>query len=99
LTGIAERIYGGVLRTTLQKWGNSHGIRIPKAIMDVAGIAAGSEMEIEILEGSDAIVIRPVSVARPVRGRYRIEDLVSKMPEGDKPCGEEWGEALGEEAW
>ena len=99
LTRLSWRIYIPLVKTTLQKWGNSQGIRIPKTMLDSLGISVGSEVEIEMVANTDEIRIRPTSVARPVRGRYRIEDLVARMPEDHAPSEEAWGGAVGEEIW
>lgn len=44
--------------TTVQKWGNSLAIRIPKAFADEVGLDQSSEIDIQIIDGR--IVIRPV---------------------------------------
>lgn len=49
-----------ILKTHLIKIGNSQGIRIPKPLMEQAGIS--SEVEIEALAGQ--LVIRPIRSAR-----------------------------------
>jgi hypothetical protein len=48
-------------------------------MLDSLGIGIGSEVDIEIVANTDEIRIRPTAVERPVRGRYRIEDLVARM--------------------
>lgn len=45
------------MSTTIQKWGNSLGVRIPKKIADQVGFEKGSEIEFIIVEGN--IVLRP----------------------------------------
>ena len=35
------------MSTKIQKWGNSMGVRIPKAIMEKANLSINSEIEIE----------------------------------------------------
>ena len=49
--------------TQLNNWGNSQAIRIPKHILDNAGLNTNDEVEIEVLD--DSIVIkkkRPYSI-------------------------------------
>ncbi|HEX2999205.1 MAG TPA: AbrB/MazE/SpoVT family DNA-binding domain-containing protein [Armatimonadota bacterium] len=49
-----------VVKTRVIKIGNSHGVRIPKLLLDQSGI--GGEVEIEAQE--DQIVIRPAYAPR-----------------------------------
>lgn len=80
--------------TKIQKWGNSQGLRFPKSILRQAKLAVGDEVEVAVKRGQ--IVVRE---AGRVRGKYRIEDLVARIPKGYKPREEEWGRPVGREAW
>lgn len=44
------------MRTRVDRWGNSLGVRIPKAIAERAGLREGESVEIEFEDG--AIVLR-----------------------------------------
>lgn len=78
----------------IQKWGNSQGIRFPKEVMEEAGIAVGDEVEVSVRGG--AIIVKP---ARRVRGRYRLKDLLARMPADYAVTEEDWGKPVGKEAW
>lgn len=78
----------------IQKWGNSQGIRVPKTILDQCHISIGEELEITA-EGEE-ITLKPVS---KIRGRYKLEDLVNKIPNDYEEGEEEWGLPQGKEAW
>jgi antitoxin MazE len=80
--------------TKVQKWGNSQGVRFPMQVLRKANIAVGDDVEVVVLEGR--IVVAPTT---RVRGRYRLEDLVARMPEVYEPVKEGWGVPLGREAW
>ena len=80
--------------TKVQKWGNSQGLRFPLQVLREANIAVGDEVEVVVQEGR--IVVTP---SDRVRGRYRLEDLVARMPENYEPVEEDWGAPLGREAW
>lgn len=84
--------------TTLQAWGNSQGLRLPKALLSVLHLEAGSSVEIELSPKKDAIIVRPSRVHSRVRGRHRIEDLVAAMPKGYKADECDWGRS-GQEVW
>jgi antitoxin MazE len=52
------------MRASLVKIGNSHGIRIPKALIAAAGL--GPEIELDLVDGG--LVVRPARVAHPRAG-------------------------------
>lgn len=80
--------------TKIQKWGNSQGLRFPREIMEKASISIGEEVDISCKKGT--IIVKPVLRAR---GRYRLKDLVAKMPLNYKPIEENWGTPKGKEEW
>ena len=80
--------------TRVQRWGNSQGIRLPKKVLSQAEIAVGEEVDVKV-ENHRIVVEAP----QRVRGRYRIEDLAARMPEGYSPSEEDWGEPIGREVW
>ena len=80
--------------TKVQKWGNSQGLRLAKDVLAHAHIAVGDEVDVSVDNG--VIVIAPV---RRVRGKHRLEDLVSRMPADYEPEEIEWGGPVGREAW
>jgi antitoxin MazE len=80
--------------TKVQKWGNSQGVRFPLQVLRQANIAVGDEVEVVVQEGR--IV---VTSSDRIRGRYRLEDLVARMPEDYESVEEGWGAPLGREAW
>jgi antitoxin MazE len=88
--GIEER----VMTTKVQKWGNSQGIRFPLRLMQEANIAVGDEVEVTVQQGR--IIVMP---SERIRGRYRLEDLVARMPKDYEPSEEDWGPPVGREAW
>lgn len=87
------------MKTTLQKWGNSQGVRIPKALLEELRLNAGAEVSLAIADDEPAIILRPIRPGKPVRGRHRIEDLAARMPRNYK--AEEFGPGLpaGREVW
>ncbi len=78
--------------TKIQKWGNSQGLRFTKALLEEAQINVGDEVQVSVHEGR--IVVEPVT---KVRGRYDLEALVSKMPEGYQAEELDWGPLVGRE--
>jgi antitoxin MazE len=86
------------MTTTLQSWGNSQGIRLPKALLKALDLDAGASLELALSPKKDAIVVRPVKKRVPVRGRHRIEDLAAAMPKNYRTAEFGWNVA-GREVW
>lgn len=86
------------MTTTLQSWGNSQGIRLPKTLLKALDLETGSSLELALSAKKDAIVVRPVKTRAPVRGRHRIEDLAAAMPKNYKTAEFGW-DAVGREVW
>jgi antitoxin MazE len=82
------------MHTKIQKWGNSQGLRLAKNVLEDACLGVGDEVDVVARDG--IIVVAPI---KKIRGRYRIEDLVAKIPK-DYSTGEvDWGKPVGREAW
>lgn len=78
----------------IQKWGNSQGLRIPKALLAEAQITIGDDVNIAAKDG--ALIIAP---AQRNRKKYNLKDLVAKIPEGCRVTETDWGEPVGKEVW
>jgi antitoxin MazE len=65
--------------TTVQKWGNSLGIRVPKAIAEQVKLRQGTEIEFDTSSG--------VLTIRPRRRRYTLKQLLAQS-KGCDPHGE-----------
>lgn len=75
--------------TTLQKWGGSQGVRLPKQIIDEVSLAPGSEVEVTVR--GDEIIIRK-------RRKYSSMTELFAGYKGDiKAPGYEWGDDVGKE--
>ena len=80
--------------TKIQKWGNSQGLRLPKHVLEEARISVGEDVDVTAKDG--AIIISP---SRRIRGKYKLEDLVSRIPKGYKAKELDWGKPVGKEVW
>jgi antitoxin MazE len=78
----------------VQKWGNSQGLRFPKAILEEARVNVGDEVRVSVR--GRKIIIEPVE---KVRGKYDLKDLVSRMPKNYRVEEIEWGSPVGKEEW
>lgn len=60
--------------TTIQKWGNSLAVRIPKDIAERINIRQGSEMEMSVTEKEGKITLIPKK--QPIK--YSLEELLAQ---------------------
>ena len=80
--------------TTIQKWGNSQGLRLSRTLLAEADIAVGDAVDVAVQEG--ALVVTPV---RRVRGGHDLRDLVRRIPRDYDHADVEWGAPVGREVW
>ena len=75
--------------TTIQKWGNSQAIRLPRSILEKTGLEEKDKVELIVKEGS--IVIVPTKKHLTIRERAADYDGDYKTTEWDtgKPTGKE----------
>jgi antitoxin MazE len=82
------------MMTKLQKWGNSQGLRLSKAMLAEVALEVGDTVDVAVHDGR--IVLTPL---RRVRGGHDLRDLVRRMPKGEKAEALDWGPPVGKEAW
>jgi len=80
--------------TKIQKWGNSQGLRVPKAILEEAHMSVGDSVDIKVKDG-----VLHITRIRNLSKKYRLEDLVAQIPEEHRPEEVPWGKPQGEETW
>ena len=80
------------MQTKIQKWGNSLGLRIPKALAEQAGVEAGSDVDLSVKDGK--LVVRPRR-----RRRYELKRLLQAVTAENVHKEIETGEPVGREAW
>ena len=77
---------------TVSKWGNSLAVRIPRAIAKEARLNDGDSLALD-LDRDGSIVLRPV------RRRYELSELVSRITPKNRHRETDWGPPEGEESW
>ncbi len=80
--------------TKVQRWGNSQGLRFPKALLEDVQLKIGDAVQVSV-QGRK-IIIEPFE---KVRGRYDLRELVSRMPKDYHVEEVEWGGPVGKEEW
>jgi antitoxin MazE len=79
------------MKTTIQKWGNSLAIRIPKNIAKDTMVSEGSNIDIMVENGN--IVLRPRKKEYSLKEllkKITIENIHSEISTGDQTGGEIW---------
>jgi len=87
------------MQTTVVKWGNSHGIRLPKAFLNNMNIAENDSVDIRLED--EKIVIKKIKTTKHKTLKQRLlefygenyEHIVEPQKEYD------WGKPVGKEAW
>jgi antitoxin MazE len=72
---------------TLQKWGNSIGVRLPQPMLEQVGLQEGSQ--VEVLAEGDHLVIQ--------RKRLKLADLLAQCKPGNRPDPIDFGPPAGRE--
>lgn len=85
---------------TIQKWGNSQGLRIPKALLDAIGLRENDRVELVQVENG----IRIQKIVQPQHRTLeeRLTAFYGKPIEEIEPIESEemdWGKAKGQEVW
>ena len=77
--------------TQIAKWGNSLGLRLPKAVAREAHIDEGDIVDVSVENG--AVVIRASRLT------YSLEQLVAGITARNRHDESDWGTAVGHEVW
>jgi antitoxin MazE len=75
------------MAVTLQKWGNSVGVRLPKPMMEQIGLKEGAQVDVQV-EG-DHLVIR--------RSKLKLADLLAQCKPENRPDPIDFGPPVGRE--
>ena len=79
------------MRTKVVMWGNSLGLRIPKALAEEVKVREGSMVEISLAKGQLLI--------RPAPARYDLEDLLEEVTQENLHAEVGTGVPQGSEGW
>lgn len=81
------------MTTTIQKWGNSQGVRIPKVLLDTVNWSENEK--IVILVQDDKLIIEKA----PDKKQKNIKELFENYEGEYEPIKMDWGDPEGEEIW
>jgi antitoxin MazE len=63
------------MRATVRKWGNSLGVRVPKAIVERWKLTSGMKVKLDITD--EILIVRPHTRSR--RRRYKLSELLKQI--------------------
>ena len=81
-----------ILMTTIQKWGNSLAVRIPREFTEDLRFSAGKR--VVITKKGDLLTVRPIKV--PL---YSLKELLKGVTPKNKHKEVDWGTPQGKEIW
>ena len=80
------------METTIQKWGNSLGVRLPKNVTESHSLTAGSTVRITTNKTGIAITVQEKAVPT-------LSTLLRGVSPKNKHSEIDWGNARGGEVW
>ena len=80
------------MKTTIQRWGNSLAVRIPKALAQETALDEGDEVDPRA--DGDRIVVE-----RPQPKSYRLRDLLAGVTKANHHAAADFGPPVGRENW
>lgn len=90
------------MRATIQRWGNSQGIRIPKTLLEDSGLSVNDC--VELVPASEGLAVRKVVPTKRHRTTTeRLEEFYGlPIDEVSRDTSEpefDWGPPVGDEIW
>jgi len=80
--------------TTIQKWGNSYAVRLPKVAMDKLNLRAGNTVTIDESVHKGMLSIVPVKL-----NKHTLAEMLSRITDENRHGEVDWGDAVGNEVW
>ncbi|MFZ0887653.1 MAG: AbrB/MazE/SpoVT family DNA-binding domain-containing protein [Candidatus Binataceae bacterium] len=79
------------MRARIAKWGNSLGVRIPKAVAKEVGLDEGANVEFKV-SGRNLVLA-------PAGREYTLSELVEGITGKNRHGETDWGSPVGSESW
>jgi antitoxin MazE len=79
------------LRARVAKWGNSLGVRIPKAVAKEVGLDEGTNVDVRV-SGRNLVLA-------PAHREYSLQELVAGITAKNRHGETDWGNPVGNENW
>ena len=87
------------MQTTVVKWGNSHGIRLPKAFLQ--NIKLNENDPVDVVLENERIIIKKINQKEHKTIKQRLIDFYGEDYEKNAKAQKEidWGKSVGNEVW
>ena len=82
------------MNTTIQKWGNSLAVRLPKGVTETLDFHEGNQVRVKA--DGKRIIITPVIKKNT---EVQLSELLQNVTPQNKHKESAWGETKGNEAW
>ena len=83
------RLEVNIMYTTIQKWGNSQGIRLPKGILEMANLNENDTVKLKVEDGKVIIV--------PAKKHITLKERIAEYEGEYKPHEWDIGPSIGKE--
>ena len=83
------------MKNTVQKWGNSLGLRIPSAIAAEMRIKRGTPVTLDLDGG--VLTVRVARASRRRKSKYNLKELIERITPENLPPMYDWGPDAGTE--
>ena len=80
------------MKTTIQQWGNSLALRIPRAFAEQTSVKKGTCINLTVRNGQ--LVVKPLKARK-----YSLKELVAKITPQNCHRETDWGHPRGKEVW
>mgnify|MGYP001566614204 FL=1 len=80
------------MNATVQKWGNSLALRIPKSLAEDVDLHQGSVVELAVVGGE--VVVKPRK-----EKKLSLRQLVKRITKRNLHAETDWGRPMGKEVW
>jgi antitoxin MazE len=85
------------MTTAIVKWGNSHGIRLPKALLQNINISENDT--VDVLVENEAIIIKKAYAKKHKTTKERLISFYGGDITPEKQAEIDWGKPAGGEVW
>ena len=82
------------MQTTLRKWGNSIGLRIPTGLLAELNLSENSTVVLKVEDGR--LIVAP---KQKRNWKYSLDQLLAGVSEANIHSETDWGVPVGDEAW
>ncbi len=80
------------MNATVQKWGNSLALRIPKSLAEDVDLHQGSVVQLKVVKGE--MIVKPKK-----EKKLSLRQMVKRITQKNLHAATDWGRPVGKEVW